>query len=324
MAVKLSTSWVYALLRSALVKPVNPPAWLRIFLALMAVANYRSTPLLWHARIFYPALKAAYTARAWLRPASPALGTSAAIRPQLKTSHLPIGRDIFNDTSTYHFTATLDECDWNGHLSNSSYSRSLDFTRMSHNSPRFLKMYYDGGWVALGGSAFNFHREVPMLARYEVRMSVEAWDDKWLYVVGRFASPSQSGKETLYCTSVSRYVCKAGRRTIPPWLLLATCGYGPVSNWTRAESLRESYLDQQRKAHIAKSGSSRIPAKMAKKLTRRAALLRQYRLESERTGSADEEWMSKSYWATEQWEAQRKQGLVTLADTVGILPVVEK
>lgn len=249
------------------------------------------------------------------------------IYPQLKTSHLPIGKDVFDDTSSYRFIATLDECDWNGHLSNSSYSKSLDYTRMAHNSPRFLKMYYDGGWVALGGSAFNFHREVPMMARYDVRMSIEAWDDKWLYVVGRFvtpAKPSRSGKETLYCTGISRYVCKAGRRTIPPWLMLATAGYGPKSNWAKAESLRELYLNQTRQAHIAKTGSPHISAKMNKKLTRRAALLRQYRLESERTGSEDEAWMNKSYWETEQWEAQRKQGLLALADSVGILPVVEK
>ncbi|KAJ7435193.1 hypothetical protein FB451DRAFT_370737 [Mycena latifolia] len=37
---------------------------------------------------------------------------------------------------------------------------------------------------------FHFIREIPMFARYEVRASVGAWDDKWIWVVSRFVGPA--------------------------------------------------------------------------------------------------------------------------------------
>ncbi|CBQ70833.1 conserved hypothetical protein [Sporisorium reilianum SRZ2] len=328
------TPWGWSTLKALLVEPirVNPPAWLRVLLAAVVVANIRSTPFAWHMRVLYPAFKALIVAKPWWpssRSSVPSSLTHNPSQPQLKLERLPLGRDIFEDISSHHFIATLDECDWNGHLSNSSYSKSLDFTRMAHNSPRFLKMYYDGGWVALGGSAFNFHREIPLLAKYTIRMSIEAWDDKWLYVVGRFVTrASQGAKETLYCTSISRYVCKAGRRTIPPWLLIATSGYGTLpttkGNWDKAEQLRNVYLEKHRKAYLESSGKKSIPAKVEAKLVKKAALLRQFRTASEREGTEEEAWMSKQYWHTDEWETRRKHRLERLAADVGILPPLEK
>lgn len=340
--------WGIRTLKALLLEPIriNPPTWIRILLGLIFITNIRSTPFAWHARVFYPGIKAVLVARTWFSPTKSEALTTPSVTPRLRLETLPIGNDIFLDTSEHHMVATLDECDWNGHLSNSSYSKALDYTRMAHNSPRFLKMYYDGGWVALGGSGFSFHREVPMLASYTIRMHFEAWDDKWMYVVGRFISPakrsnnaSASAKtdaitemlkpgETLYCTSISRYVCKAGRRTIPPWLTIATSGYGTQpttrSNWEKAEKLRAYYVEKERNAYLAKTGKKVISAKVNKKLIKKAALLRQYRLESEREGTEEEAWMNKSYWETEEWETRRKAGLERLGLSVGILPIVEK
>ncbi|EST06014.1 hypothetical protein PSEUBRA_003867 [Kalmanozyma brasiliensis GHG001] len=334
------TPWGLSFLRALLLEPIriNPPTWLRLLLSLLVITNIRSTPFAWHFRVLFPAFKAVFIARnSLLRKApstSPSL-THPSIHPQLKLSKLPIGRDIFGDYSDHHMIATLDECDWNGHLSNSSYSKALDYTRMAHNSPRVLKVYYDGGWVALGGSGFNFHREVPMLARYTIRMSLEAWDDKWLYVVGRFVKPSSSSKpidattglregEMLYCTSVSRYVCKSNRRTIPPWLWIATSGYGAKSNWDKAEKLRVHYLEKARNEYRAKTGKKTISKKADAKLRKSAALLKQFRTEGEKTGAEEEAWMDKSFWDTHEWEQKRKVGLAKLGATVGILPPLEK
>ncbi|TKY89371.1 hypothetical protein EX895_001902 [Sporisorium graminicola] len=327
------TPWGWSTLKALLLEPIriNPPTWLRVLLAAVLLANVRSTPFAWHIRVLYPAFKALVVAQPWWPTSRSSASTlmHKPSQPLLDTQRLPLGRDIFDDISSHKFIATLDECDWNGHLSNSSYSKSLDFTRMAHNSPRFLKMYYDGGWVALGGSAFNFHREIPLLARYTIRMSIEAWDDKWLYVVGRFVAPASKGKadETLYCTSISRYVCKAGRRTIPPWLLIATSGYGThtttKSNWEKAEQLRNSYLDKHRQQYLESTGTKTIPAKVEAKLVKKAALLRQFRTVAERAGTEDEAWMSKSFWHTDEWETRRKEGLQRLAANVGILPPLE-
>ena len=322
--------WGLSLLKSLLLEPIriNPPTWIRVLLAAVIVTNIRSTPFAWHVRVLYPAFKAVLAARKWWpsRSSSQSLAYAPS-RPHLKLERLPLGLDIFQDVSSHNFIATLDECDWNGHLSNSSYSKSLDYTRMAHNSPRFLKMYYDGGWVALGGSGFNFHREIPLLAGYTIRMNIEAWDDKWLYVVGRFVSRGSS-KETLYCTSISRYVCKAGRRTIPPWLLIATSGYGTQagtkSNWEKAEKLRNYYFDTYRKEYLTSTGKKSISSKVEAKLAKKAALLRQFKTQSERQGTEQEAWMSKDYWHTDEWETRRIEGLQRLASSVGILPPLEK
>jgi len=45
-----------------------------------------------------------------------------------------------------------------------------------------------GGRFALAGTHFQFLREIPMFARYEVRSQIVGWDHKWLYVVHRFVS----------------------------------------------------------------------------------------------------------------------------------------
>lgn len=346
----LLSPWGWATLKALLLEPIriNPPTWLRVLFGLLVITNIRSTPFAWHIRVLFPAFQAVFRARNWLSRAKPEHLTIPEIKPQVKLHTLPIGKDIFQDISSHNLIATLDECDWNGHLSNSSYSRSLDYTRMAHNSPRFLKMYYDGGWVALGGSGFNFHREIPMLARYTIHMSLEAWDDKWLYVVGRFVAPAKNNRknaasastpknaitemvndgETLYCTSISRYVAKSGRRTIPPWLTIATSGYGTQantrSNWQKAEKLRAYYLNKERNAYLEKTGKKTISAKVEAKLIKKAALLRQFRLESERQGTEEEAWMHKAYWHTDEWEERRKQGLQRLGISVGILPPLEK
>ena len=39
------------------------------------------------------------------------------------THSAPVGRDVFEVTSIFKTKATLDDCDWNLHLSNSSYAK---------------------------------------------------------------------------------------------------------------------------------------------------------------------------------------------------------
>jgi len=42
--------------------------------------------------------------------------------------------------------------------------------------------------MALGGTHYTFHREIPQLSSYEMRVSVGSWDEKWLYMVTRYVS----------------------------------------------------------------------------------------------------------------------------------------
>ena len=38
----------------------------------------------------------------------------------------------------------------------------------------------DGGWMALGGSYYNYVREISVSADYEIWLSVGGWDEKWV------------------------------------------------------------------------------------------------------------------------------------------------
>lgn len=111
--------------------------------------------------------------------------------------------------------AGLDESDFNGHLSNSSYAKvscgiifedqsplftqrkTLDAARFKAALELFPMLFRAGGWIALAGefsasgialfdlilylaTHYNFIREIPMLASYEIRMSTASWDQKWV------------------------------------------------------------------------------------------------------------------------------------------------
>jgi hypothetical protein len=73
---------------------------------------------------------------------------------------------------------------------------------------------------ALGGVSCVFRREIKPWQRYEVETRVLCWDDKWLYIVSHFLKPGSNGTKTtedrILASAVSKYVFKAGRRTVEP------------------------------------------------------------------------------------------------------------
>lgn len=173
------------------------PKWIKVLFWTLIVTNIKSFPLLWHIRTLGAAVVARSKSRPSIHPLLPWIRsnqyatTMPGITPRLRLDKVPVGRDIFADRDVTLLRATPDDCDWNGHMSNSCYPKNLDYTRMSFLASRFLRVHFDGGHFALGGCAFVFHREVPFMAKYEIEISIGAWDDKWLYVVGRFLSPSK-------------------------------------------------------------------------------------------------------------------------------------
>ncbi|KAG6860221.1 hypothetical protein C0995_015618 [Termitomyces sp. Mi166 len=108
-----------------------------------------------------------------------------------------IGNDPLNYLVRYNTWASIDDSDFNGHLSNSSYAKTLDSARFKAALAMFPRFFAAGGWMALAGTHYNFIREIPMLSSYEVRLSVGSWDQKWIYVVAKFVTkPSKKGKKT--------------------------------------------------------------------------------------------------------------------------------
>jgi hypothetical protein len=100
----------------------------------------------------------------------------------------PIGANPFELVTVQHGWTSVDDADYNGHLSNSSYAKVLDAARLKLALKAFPAFARSGGWMALGSTHFHFIREIPFLKSYEIRLSIGAWDHKWMFVIARYVS----------------------------------------------------------------------------------------------------------------------------------------
>ncbi|KZP28434.1 hypothetical protein FIBSPDRAFT_1039559 [Athelia psychrophila] len=171
------------------------PAVFKYASLLLLLLNIRSVPLAWHARVFRP-LVALQWRYYWLR-----LRIIFKSRKQKELAVgqwfeelLPVGLSPFDSLLSYKTRATLDDSDFNGHLSNSSYAKTYDLARMKTALAYFPSFFRVGGWIALGATHYHFLREIPLLHNYEVRLRVGSWDQKWFYVVARFVTHSKPKK----------------------------------------------------------------------------------------------------------------------------------
>lgn len=94
----------------------------------------------------------------------------------------------------FYTRATFDEIDFMGHLSNSSYAKNCDAARFKAAVAMFPHFFRAGGWMALSATHYHFLHEIPKFAKYEIRTSIGGWDQKWLYVIGRFITKKDPKK----------------------------------------------------------------------------------------------------------------------------------
>lgn len=171
-----------------------PPVvkWLAILLFL---ANVKSWPLMWHIRVFRPVfrIRGEYNLLLWRTMFHSKKARAKRIDDWLD-ARSPVGEDPFDMVTVYKTRATMDDSDFNGHLSNSSYAKTLDSARFYMAINMFTMFFRSGGWMALGGTHFIYLREIPMMTEYEVRSSVASWDQKWLFIFHRFVSKPKGKK----------------------------------------------------------------------------------------------------------------------------------
>ncbi|KAL3447439.1 hypothetical protein BJX65DRAFT_308168 [Aspergillus insuetus] len=242
---------------------------------LLLFFNLKCLPFVWHYRIFSPIIRAAcrknrrrYHATQPLNghadditKPTPSDGTTPTVfLPFITTTHAP-----------------LLECDYNLHKSNSTYFTDLDASRSHLLSAlcyrglrtvdRELTAEGKPGILAaiIGSVTTSFKREIPMFRQYEVWSRVLAWDRKWIFIVTHFVkkggvqpkgflragaaaatvkgeegsgqSEKHSSSAVVYATSVSKYVFKKGRLTVPPERVLHASGLlhqGGLGNGCRA------------------------------------------------------------------------------------------
>ncbi|KAF8256737.1 HotDog domain-containing protein [Lactarius quietus] len=161
---------------------------------LLVILNVRSLPLVWHLRVLFWPLS-----RVWWLSRRARIRTFSSSSTSKKDAHrncdylVPVGQNPLDHVSVTKSWAGPDDCDYNWHLSNSSYSKVLDVARSNSVVNILPSFVIAGGAIALAGTHFQFIREIPIFARYEVRSQIVGWDHKWLYVVHRFVSRHKPG-----------------------------------------------------------------------------------------------------------------------------------
>ncbi|GAA5907686.1 hypothetical protein JCM8208_005490 [Rhodotorula glutinis] len=215
---------VLSLLPSSVPKPLK---W--AFFALLII-NADAFPGVWHLRIMLPLIK-----------------YQLLVKAGRKWVNWRVGKDELLDfTTTRTFRATPSSCDtWGFHLSNSVFPLSLDHVRGPFAFELVGEAYGIVGMsFALGGTSTDFLKEVPLMARYELCNRLLGYDRKWLYIETTFRSMPhpKTGARTTYATSMSRFVIKHGRRTIPPYRAFALTGYGAehgAQNWAVVQTMSQ-------------------------------------------------------------------------------------
>ncbi|KDN35449.1 hypothetical protein RSAG8_11587, partial [Rhizoctonia solani AG-8 WAC10335] len=169
------------------------PRPIKLGFLLVLVLNARSWPGVWHFRVF----------RSVINFRLNELLNKRGDGHKFMTGISPIGRSVFptvdgsdsGATSVLKAWAALDDCDFNGHLSNSCYAKNLDPARMQAWVEWCPTLFADGAWVGLGGAHYHYIREIPMNASYEIRVSIGGWDEKWIYLVAKFVChPKKNSK----------------------------------------------------------------------------------------------------------------------------------
>ncbi|KAE8356313.1 hypothetical protein BDV28DRAFT_127462 [Aspergillus coremiiformis] len=197
-----------------------------------AVLNLKTLPIVWHIRVYRYFFRNGY------------LITPAVEQPARPAT------DILKPFSIFS-RAPIMELDFNMHKSNSTYFSDLDVSRTALMSSIVVKgaallnknLHSQGKKGPLGfilGSVYtNFKREIPAYVKYEVKSHIASFDQKWIYIITYFLKPGKRSskkdqdenevlKKRLFAVSISKYVLKKGRYTVPPKDAFEAAGYTPI------------------------------------------------------------------------------------------------
>ncbi|ODV98600.1 hypothetical protein PACTADRAFT_1067 [Pachysolen tannophilus NRRL Y-2460] len=193
---------------------------------LISILSYKSVPFAYTIRFYRPILKnliIPYYTKSYLKV------------KDIKKHEL----EVFNPL-VYKTFCSFFECDSYLHKSNSTYFQELDICRADLMTLRFRELFWHAQDVNLGKKgkysvlnwpyiptatlSGNFKKEITPLARYHVISEVLCWDEKWLFVLSKFAFPTGKNQYKTCCNCITKYVFKNGRITIPPVEAMKICG----------------------------------------------------------------------------------------------------
>ncbi|KAJ3513896.1 hypothetical protein NLJ89_g2692 [Agrocybe chaxingu] len=165
----------------------------RVLLWLIVLLNARALPFVWHIRVFRPVFYRRVH-HAWIRFLM-LFKSSRFEKLKLEDAWLdsitPVGENPFTMVVPYKTWAS-ESCGPFFHTFGLLTSEQV-LTRAAVNLfPMYLR---SGGWIALAATHYHFIREIPMLASYEIRSTIAAWDQKWLYVMSRYVRKPDGKKK---------------------------------------------------------------------------------------------------------------------------------
>ncbi|KAJ9622318.1 hypothetical protein H2203_006536 [Taxawa tesnikishii (nom. ined.)] len=219
---------------------ISAPSYVwKTLLFVFALSNLKSLPFIWHYRVFRGILYHLYL--------SPTPLTGADLfKPLVTTSSnslLDCDYNLHKSNSTYFADLDVARAHYMGALLRTSNARlrSGDLAGLPQN---VINGQVPGGYIiALGGVACVFRKEIKPFEKFEVWTRLLSWDKKWLYIVSHIVKrgtvkpasyswqPRRKGrkgdkkeaealKKAVFASSIAKYVCKKGRLTIAPEIVL--------------------------------------------------------------------------------------------------------
>ncbi|WVO18019.1 hypothetical protein L204_105717 [Cryptococcus depauperatus] len=152
------------------------PKPIKFLLLLFLLIHSPSWPLMWHIRVWWHGIKAYYLAYRkgrgkYLADWKAQNDKNGGVR-NLRVRHKRI--------------AGVDDCDYNMHLSNSSYAKNSDAIKMDFCIQAMSPAFMSGAHMALGATHYNFLREIPIGAEYTMEAYIVGWDEKWFFIACEF------------------------------------------------------------------------------------------------------------------------------------------
>ncbi|KAJ7247099.1 hypothetical protein C8J57DRAFT_1241247 [Mycena rebaudengoi] len=160
---------------------------------LVLLLNAGSLPGVWHLRVFSSAIS--FQLQLGLLQLRTFFWCRADQQKAVQAwyeKRLPIGEHPFRWSMRCTSWVSIDDADFNMHMSNSSYAKCLDSLRLP--LAKLPNLFRAGAWIPLAATHYHFVREIPIFARYEIRTTIGAWDDKWIWTIHRFVTPSKKSK----------------------------------------------------------------------------------------------------------------------------------
>lgn len=147
----------------------HQPPTVKVLFLLLILANSSSFPFLWHLRVWKYPLTAYY--KAYTK------GVNAFWRGWRKD--VEKRGNIYQNRTKIKRIALFDDCDYNMHLSNSSYPKASDAGKMKWAIDNMAPCFATGLFMALGASHWQYFKEIPIGSTYTIETRLGGYGDKW-------------------------------------------------------------------------------------------------------------------------------------------------